>query len=218
MSSLIIWHLIAFSLFWSFAITTNTSKMCFKVETLGSGSYNLGEGPHWEPKSQSLFFVDAFVDRIHRWKSGTNQTNGRTEEYDLKDLVTIVIPFKDSEDFVLVSLRNKIIKLNIKSVKYEVIDQIGPQFEGKERFNDGKVDALGRLWIGSVFDGPKGALPQKGSLYKLEKNKFVKMSENFTLSNGITWNLNNTKMYFNNSEDQKIYVFDIDLQKGLICG
>ena len=105
MSSLIVWHLIAFSVFWSFPVTTNTSKMSFKVETLGSGSYNLGEGPHWEPKSQSLFFVDAFVGRIHRWKSGTNETNGRTDEYDLKDLVTIVIPFKDRDYSVVVVVR-----------------------------------------------------------------------------------------------------------------
>ena len=188
--------------------------MSFKVESLGQEVYDLGEGPHWEPNSQILYFVDAFVGKIHGFKPNGEEKN----EYYLKDLVTIIIPFKDNNDILLVSLRNKVIKFDTKTADYQTIAEIGPEFGGKERFNDGKVDSLGRLWIGSVFDGPNGALPRKGSLYKLERNKLEKMSENFTLSNGISWNLKNTKMYFNDSEDRKIYLFDFDLQKGLVCG
>lgn len=183
-----------------------------RVKALDAGVYNLGEGPHWDHKSQSLYFVDAFVGRVIRF----NQQTGRTDVLDLKDLVTIVIPFKDSEELLLVSLRNKVIKYDIKNKSHEVIAQISPELEGRERFNDGKVDALGRLWIGSVLDGPDGAVPQSGSLYRLSHNSFRKMSENFTLSNGITWNLNNTKLYFNDSGDRKVYVFDFDLQSGSI--
>ncbi|CAG2120709.1 unnamed protein product [Medioppia subpectinata] len=145
--------------------------------------------------------------------------SGQTEKYSFKDLVTIVIPFEDNnEDTLLVSLRNKVMKVDIKANTRQVLASIAPQLEGKERFNDGKVDAKGRLWIGSVLDGSDGAVPQKGSLYKLNGNHFIKMSEDFTLSNGMSWNLNNTKMYFNDSGDQKIYIFDFDLENGLING
>jgi sugar lactone lactonase YvrE len=30
----------------------------------------------------------------------------------------------------------------------------------------------------------------------------------------MAWNLNNTKMYFNDSEGRKIYVFDYELKRG----
>ena len=186
--------------------------MTFDVKALEPNVYNLGEGPHWEARSRSLYFVDAFVGRVLR----LDERSGQTSEWALNDLVTIVIPFKDCSDTILVSLRNKVIKYNTKTKSHELIAEISAHLEGKERFNDGKVDALGRLWIGSVLDGHNGPVPSKGSLYKLETNKFIKMSENFTLSNGISWNLNNTKMYFNDSGDRKVYVFDFDLQNGSI--
>ncbi|CAG2162323.1 unnamed protein product [Oppiella nova] len=202
--------------------------MSFRVEPLGENGYNLGEGPHWDSERKKLYFVDAFVGDVLAMDVST----GRTDKTSFKDLVTIVIPFEENNDILLVSLRNKVLKWDTKANTREVIARIAPELEGKERFNDGKViapelegkerfndgkvDALGRLWIGSVLDGPNGAVPQKGSLYKLFANNFVKMSDNITLSNGMTWNLYNTKMYFNDSGDQKIYVFDFDLQNGLL--
>lgn len=104
---------------------------------------------------------------------------------------------------------------------HSVIAEVAPERSGKERFNDGKVDALGRLWIGTLLNGEDGSVvPGAGSLYRLDMNgksgTFTKMSHNFTLSNGMAWNANNTAMYFNDSEDRKTYVFDFDLHSGKI--
>lgn len=73
---------------------------------------------------------------------------------------------------------------------------------------------MGRLWIGTVLSDKKGVVKGGGSLYKLVNGNFVKMESNFTLSNGMAWNKNNTLMYFNDSEGQKTYVFDFDLKTG----
>jgi len=102
-----------------------------------------------------------------------------------------------------------------------VIAEVAPERKGKERFNDGKCDAMGRLWIGTVLhrigiEGPNGIVPEGGSLYRLDSDHFIKMSDKFTISNGMAWNLNNTKMYFNDSEDRKIYVFDYEFKRGTI--
>jgi hypothetical protein len=40
-------------------------------------------------------------------------------------------------------LRNKCIKLDFNTKQYEVIAEIAPELNGKERFNDGKCDAMG---------------------------------------------------------------------------
>jgi sugar lactone lactonase YvrE len=42
------------------------------------------------------------------------------------------------------------------------------------------------------------------------------MFDKFTISNGMAWNLNNTKINFNDSEGRKIYVFDYELKRGTI--
>lgn len=42
--------------------------MAPKVEQLTEiGSLELGEGPHWNPETQSLYFVDIFGNSIHRY-------------------------------------------------------------------------------------------------------------------------------------------------------
>lgn len=171
---------------------------------------HLGEGPHWDGENQFLYYVDAFAGVIHRY----DLINDIDSKIKLTDLVTIVIPVSNESDSLLVSLRNKIVKLNWKTEKYEVIAECAPENNGKERFNDGKIDAAGRLWIGTVLNDSKGIVKYGGSLYKLENGQFVKMSDNFTLSNGMAWNSNNTLMYFNDSEDRKIWIFDFNLTTG----
>lgn len=108
------------------------------------------------------------------------------------------------------------VKLNWANQSHSVIAEVAPDKGGKERFNDGKIDAMGRLWIGTLHEGPNGAVKRAGSLYKLDKDRFVAMCGNMTLSNGMAWNSNNTLMYFNDSEERITYVFDFDLSKGTI--
>ncbi|CAG2182522.1 unnamed protein product, partial [Oppiella nova] len=177
-----------------------------------TGSYDLGEGPHWDYTSQTLYFVDAFAGDVYH----LNPTTRQTTRYSLQDLVTIVIPYEGNGSQLLVSVRNKVVKYDTRSKSWGTVAEISPQLKGKERFNDGKTDSMGRLWIGSVLDGESGAVPGKGCLYKLVGNAFVKVADGFTLSNGMAWDLNNTKLYFNDSEDRKVYAFDFDLRNGAL--
>jgi len=190
--------------------------MSFKVEPVGDHVSSLGEGPHWDEKSQVLYHVDAFVGDV--WK--IDLKNNKSESINLGDLVTIVIPFADGDD-LLVSLRNKVVRLNWKTYKttkkYVTISEVGPERHGKERFNDGKIDAKGRLWIGTVLeDDDKKPVAKGGALYRLDHDKFTKVSEGYTIANGMDWSTDNKKFYFNDSEDRKTWVFDFDLEKGTI--
>lgn len=36
------------------------------------GPYGLGEGPHWDDKSQKLYFVDIFAQKIFRFDPETH--------------------------------------------------------------------------------------------------------------------------------------------------
>lgn len=63
-----------------------------------------------------------------------------------------------------------------------MVAEVASERKGKERFNDAKIDALGRLWIGTLLNADDGSVvPGAGSLYKLENDHFVKMSDNFTV-------------------------------------
>jgi sugar lactone lactonase YvrE len=172
----------------------------------------LNEGPHWDEKQQVLWHVDINGFSVCR----LNTTSGDGECHKLTDLLTLVHPYPNGED-ILVTQRNKIVKLNWKTKKTEILAEVAPELNGKERFNDGKADASGRLWMGTIFDGSNGVVEGKGNLYKVEGNKFIKEAEGFWLTNGMTWSHDNKKMFVNDSEGRKIFVFDFDLEKGTLC-
>lgn len=127
----------------------------FTVESICKNAYDLGEGPHYDERNDTLYFVDAFVGDVIKLN------NGSTEKHNFGDLVTIVIPFEDSLDDLLISVRNKVIKFNWDSKESEIIAEVSKEKQGKERFNDGKCDDNGRLFIGTVLHGEGKVFPTK---------------------------------------------------------
>ena len=81
------------------------------------------------------------------------------------------------------------------------------------RFNDGKCDAMGRFWAGTMEIEPKQST---GNLYCLAKGQISKKLDGIYGSNGIAWSLDQTKMYYIDTLKYKLQVFDFDLQTGHI--
>jgi len=87
------------------------------------------------------------------------------------------------------------------------------------RMNDGKCDASGRLWAGSMGHEPSPAVvePQMGSLFSLDKDHVVRSHRSkVDLSNGLAWTQDNKTMFFIDSVPRKIYAFDFDIDAGVI--
>ena len=82
------------------------------------------------------------------------------------------------------------------------------------RFNDGKVDAVGRFWVGSmVLDFSA----HRGSLYVVEVDgTYRKVLDQLTLSNGMGWSPDNSYFYLIESIPGILKRFDFDLDKGEI--
>ncbi|CAG2179188.1 unnamed protein product, partial [Oppiella nova] len=189
----------------------NEAKVHYKVTSVEKLQSDLGEGPHWDEKQGVLWHTDINEFKVCR----LNVTSGDTECHKLDDIATLVHPYPNGED-LLVTQRNKMVKLNWTTKKYTVIGEVAPELKGKERFNDGKADKTGRLWMGTILDSDKGVVPGKGNLYKWEDGKFTKVADNFYLTNGMTWPKDQKKMFVNDSQGRKIYVFDFDLEKGTL--
>ena len=183
----------------------------FIVEPIENGPIcELGEGPHYDPGTGILHYVDAFVGDLHSYDTKT----GKHSKFRTGALSSVIIPIEGSNNEFISTLRNKLIKYNSDTKAMEVIDELPVT----ERFNDAKADANGRLWIGTIKEDDKGTIiPLGGALYKLVDKKLVKMSQNYSISNGMAWNKDNTLMFFNDSEDQKTYVFDFEPVNGTIC-
>jgi len=82
------------------------------------------------------------------------------------------------------------------------------------RFNDGKCDPAGRLWVGSMH---LEQIPKAASLYKIDKNGTAeKMLGDITISNGIVWSKDKTKMYYIDTPSQKVMEYEFDMETGAI--
>ena len=76
------------------------------------------------------------------------------------------------------------------------------------RFNDASVDAAGRVWVGSMHAGETEPL---GELYRLDAGGVLTtVVKGVTVSNGLGWSPDGTRMYYADSPMRRIDVFDYD--------
>jgi len=85
------------------------------------------------------------------------------------------------------------------------------------RFNDGKPDCKGRLWIGTMHVIETEENRETGTLYCFcnELNVFPRQRK-VSVSNGLCWSLDNTKMYYIDSPLKEVYQYDFDVETGEI--
>ena len=80
------------------------------------------------------------------------------------------------------------------------------------RFNDGKCDPNGNLWVGSMH--LEQSAP-KASLYKIDaKGTATKMLDSVTISNGIVWTSDNKTMYYIDTKRGNVRAYDYDKSSG----
>jgi sugar lactone lactonase YvrE len=115
-----------------------------------------------------------------------------------------------SSGAVLVALADRLALVDLadESVRTLVPLPHGPAL----RSNDGACDAAGRFWIGTMaFDQTPGA----GALYRYDGN-LERVLDKVTLSNGIGWTRDDTRMYYIDSPVQRVDLFDFELASGRV--
>ncbi|MBB5253769.1 SMP-30/gluconolactonase/LRE family protein [Sulfurisphaera ohwakuensis] len=161
----------------------------------------LFEGPIWV--KDTLYFVDIIRGEIHSIKENQH------EVIRLNSYVSSIQPRKKGGLIATSGKGFYIIENNTVKLLYEV-----ENWDERNRFNDGKCDAMGRYWVGTMNLEEKYPT---GALYVLDLNmKLRKILDGVTISNGLAWSLDNKKFYYIDSPTKKIYVFNFDLMKGEI--
>ncbi|GJQ86435.1 hypothetical protein Trydic_g10342 [Trypoxylus dichotomus] len=182
----------------------------------------LGEGPHWDVESQSLYYVDILGQAIHKYTPSTNRhTKAKIEG----GPVSLLVPVEGSPDRFLISIGRKLAVVTWDGVsatpsKVEELLEVENEADlAGNRFNDGKADPAGRLWAGTMGPEPEiGKLePEKGSLYTLVGRREVKKHlSKVSIANGLAWNVALKKMYYIDSPRRTVDQYDYDMAKGTI--
>lgn len=163
----------------------------------------LGESPLWDHRRNALFWVDIENGLIHSYKPESRNI----ETYQVGEKVGC-IAMHETRGFILAAESGLSYWSPDSGCKREWLPIKHSHIESM--LNDGKVDPLGRFWIGSK--GPKST----SKLWILQENKLNEKISDLTISNGLDWSVDKGVFYHTDSGDNVIYRYDIDLQTATI--
>jgi sugar lactone lactonase YvrE len=167
----------------------------------------LGEGPVWSAAQSCLYWVDILKPSVHRF----DPASGVDVETPLAHPVGLVVP--RASGGLLVATSAGLLRWSAEGEAAEPFHSPEGGQPGL-RYNDGKCDRLGRLWLGSM---DQAAAPRRGSLFVVDAQGCRRMDTGFTVPNGLGWSPDDRFMYFTDSAESTIYVYDFDLARGRIA-
>ncbi len=184
------------------------STATLQAEAVLAAGAGVGECPVWDDETGTLIWLDIPAGRVHRFdpRAGTDtfiSAGQPVGSVALRELGGIVLALRDG--FGLLDPGAAEVRL-VRAVELDVPEN---------RMNDGKCDAAGRFWAGTMaFD----SRPAAGTLYRLEPDLSVEpvLSE-LTISNGLAWSADDRTLYFVDSGAHGIDAFDYDLERGSIA-
>jgi sugar lactone lactonase YvrE len=172
------------------------------VEIAVRANAKLAEGPRWDAAAGRLLWVDIEGCELHVLESGEDRAIG------LDAMVGAAAPTSSGVVLVALADRLALVDLADESVRTLVRLPHGPAL----RSNDGACDAAGRFWIGTMaLDETPGA----GALYRYD-GSLQRVLDEVTLSNGIGWTRDATRMYYIDSPVQRVDLFDFELASGRV--
>jgi D-xylonolactonase len=138
-----------------------------QIECVAAVDAQLGEGALWDAGRGILWWLDirAAILHSHDAQSGRNRAQAL-------DFRLTALGLADRNELIACGDRG-FVRLSVAADLRVMIRQVlqAPQERPGNRFNDGKVDARGRFWAGTMDDAETGAF---GSLYRLDSSGILK--------------------------------------------
>ena len=176
-------------------IITSKPECVWKLKTL------LGEGTLWVKSLNSIFFVDIKKKKIFILNTKNNKKKIIKVNKEIGFLSHI------RKNIFILGLKGELRIVNFLSKKIINSIKIEPNIKNN-RLNDGKTDALGRLWFGTMDNLERKRT--SGSLYCLDnKLKIHKIDKKYFITNGPAF-LNKNNFYHTDSKKKIIYKITIN--------
>lgn len=172
-----------------------------KAELIYDAKATLGEGPAWDEKTQTLYWVDILEKRIY---AGTELL------VELDDLVGCLAPCKNGN--LILGKRASIVDFDLATSQQTVLASLGKSTTN--RVNDGKCDPAGRFLFGTMDMNEKEA---SGSLYLLSGRTLSQLIGNVRISNGMAWSPDHKIFYYIDTPTREVKAFDYDVATGVIA-
>ncbi len=174
--------------------------MAEDVECIWPAGAILGEGPLWVADEAALYWVDIKAPAIHRYESRTRAR----DSWPMPEPIGCLCR-RMSGGFVA-GLKSGFAFLDSDLGNLERFD--GPETDSSgNRTNDGKVDAQGRLWAGTMDDAE---IEATGALYRLDPDHgWQTMDTGYVITNGPAFSPDGNTLYHTDTLARTIFAFDL---------
>jgi sugar lactone lactonase YvrE len=172
-----------------------------KLELLLDAKTTLGEGPAWDSKTQTLYWLDILEKRIY---AGTRILA------QMDDLIGCLAPCKSGH--LLLGKRSCFADFEPDTAQLTVLGSLAES--PANRLNDGKCDPAGRFLAGTMDMNEKDAT---GALYSFDGQQTTRLLDGIRISNGLTWSVDHKTFYFIDTPTREVKAFDYDLATGQIA-
>jgi sugar lactone lactonase YvrE len=177
------------------------------VEVVLEPRASVGEGPTWDERSNTLVWVDIMANTVHVYDPVT----GADRAVDVGQPVGAAVLREGGGLALALQTGFGLLDANLDNLR--LVAEVEADVP-TNRMNDGKCDAAGRFWAGTMaFE----VVPGAGGLYRMDANYQVsRMLTGVNLSNGLDWSADNQTMFYVDSTTQGIDTFEFDLERGLL--
>jgi sugar lactone lactonase YvrE len=173
------------------------------IELILEAKATLGEGPAWDSKTQTLYWLDILKKRIY---SGTRILA------ELDDFIGCLAPCKNGN--LILGKRASIVDFEPDSSQQTLLATLSDAERATNRLNDGKCDPAGRFITGSMDMNEKDP---NGSLYSFDGKQTTCLLDGIIISNGLSWSPNHKTFYYIDTPTRLVKAFDYDLVTGQIA-
>jgi sugar lactone lactonase YvrE len=172
----------------------------------------LSESPFWDPQEQRLYWVDIPGRRMARVAVQGLQAQGAVEYWLLTQEPGCIAPVQGGG--WVMALRDGIYQAREWGGDLQLL-AAAPYDTTQLRFNDGKCDAQGRFWAGSLYEPKDQAL---GALYMLDgqglHTRVGGVTEGVVTANGLAWSPDGLTAYWADTAAHQVRAFDFDPDSG----
>lgn len=176
-------------------------------QRVGDQTDILGESPIWDEAEQALYWVDIRRPAVRR----LDHASGQVETWTMPGLVGSVALVADGR--LAVAVADRINLFDRSCGAFETAATLKRVIPG-HRFNDGRVDRQGRLWVGTMHNDTRAP---EGVLYRLAPGQgLVETLSGICIPNSLAWSPDGRRMYFADSLRYAIVVHDFEPASGEI--
>ncbi len=175
-------------------------------EPIAAPAALLCESPLWHPLEQALYWCDIPGRALHRF----DPTSGAHRSWPLASEPGCCVALQGGG--LLLAQRDGLWRFDAASGQRELL-HAPPYDPARQRFNDGKADAQGRLWVGTLDDQREA----RAGLYCLDHGRLELRANGLAVSNGVAFSPDGGRLYWADTRGHLVYTFDVAALTGALA-